>query len=44
MKGLPNDEEYCFLNAAIQQMFEMSQFRDKVINAAFSGVWYWVVY
>ncbi len=29
--GLPNDENYCFLNAAVQQMFGLEKFKNKIL-------------
>jgi ubiquitin C-terminal hydrolase len=33
LKGLPNSGNYCFLNSAIQQLFELSAFKNKVLSA-----------
>lgn len=32
-KGLPNNENYCYLNALIQQLHTLDEFRKKVLNS-----------
>ena len=32
-KGLPNGENYCYLNALIQQLYTLDEFRKKVLNS-----------
>lgn len=31
MKGLPNYGNYCFLNTAVQQLYDMKNFREKIL-------------
>lgn len=37
-KGLPNEENYCYLNTALQQLYTMEYFKNKILNFDTNGL------